>query len=74
MINSEFHLEPADPYLEENILWQAEKQPRFICGQPTHSAAWEDTKSGQGPPHGTCSPEVSPGWGGGAESLSPGTP
>lgn len=73
MINSEFHLEPANPYLEENILWQAEKQPRFICGQPTHSAAWEDTKSGQGPPHGTPSPEGSPGQGEGAESLSPGT-
>lgn len=31
----------------------AETQPRFICGQPTHSAAWEGMKSGQRPPHGT---------------------
>lgn len=28
----------------------AEMQPQFICGQPTHSVAWEGMKSRQGPP------------------------
>lgn len=59
MINSEFHLEPADPYLEEeNTLWQ------LRCSHDS-SAAWEGMKSGQGPSHSTPSPEGSPGEGGG---------
>lgn len=36
----------------------AETQPRFICGQPTHSAAWEGMKSGQRPPHSTPAQEA----------------
>lgn len=48
----------------------AEMQPRFICGQPTHSAAWEGMKSRPGPPQST--PPQKALWGGGAGRLAPG--
>lgn len=41
----------------------AEAQPRFIRRQPTHLAAWEGTKSGQGPLTAPPNPEGSLGWG-----------
>lgn len=47
----------------------AEMQPRFICGQPTHSAAWEGMKSRPGPPHSTP-PQKALGAGRGRETRT----